>query len=162
MYERYLCLYQLDNSAMAKHSIESGHPIKFHELEVLAKTSGYMNWLVKESVGIKLHPDNINREKGLQLSKTCNSSTNLLRNFNPCTSSKFQGNTEKIMLSRKQNIWHERCRVKYMEIGWDRWPQSLIFPSCYIVHQQEERRRHQFDRLVQMLVTYGHSQNRPW
>jgi hypothetical protein len=57
----YLLLYQLDNSALAEHSIESGHWIKFHETEVLAKTSGHMNWLLKEATEIKLHADNINR-----------------------------------------------------------------------------------------------------
>jgi hypothetical protein len=34
---------------MAEHSIESGHSIKFQDAEVLAKTSGYIELLVKEA-----------------------------------------------------------------------------------------------------------------
>jgi hypothetical protein len=44
---------------VAEHSIESDHRIEFHEPEVLAKTSGHMNRLVKEAITVKLHPDNI-------------------------------------------------------------------------------------------------------
>jgi hypothetical protein len=31
----------------------------FHEMEVLAEKSGYMDRLVKEAMAIKVHPDNI-------------------------------------------------------------------------------------------------------
>jgi hypothetical protein len=43
--------------------------IKFHETEVLAKTSGVMNRLVKEPIEIGLRLNNINREEGFKLSK---------------------------------------------------------------------------------------------
>jgi hypothetical protein len=46
---------------VAEHSIESGYRIKFHETEVLAKMSGYMDRLAKEVTEMKLHPENINR-----------------------------------------------------------------------------------------------------
>lgn len=54
-------MYQPDKSALAEHSTESGHRIKFHGTKVLAKTSGSTNELAKEAKEIKLHGDSINR-----------------------------------------------------------------------------------------------------
>jgi hypothetical protein len=62
---------------VAEHSIDSGHRIEFNETEVLAKTSRYMDRLVKEATKINLHPDNINREEGFKLTKAWNPSTRL-------------------------------------------------------------------------------------
>jgi hypothetical protein len=64
---------------VAERGIESGHRFKFHETEVVARISGYMDRLVKEPITIKLHPDSINREKGLKISQAWNPSSNLLR-----------------------------------------------------------------------------------
>jgi hypothetical protein len=46
--------------------------IKFQETEVLLKTSGHMDRLAKETIAIKLHAKNINREEGFGLSKAWN------------------------------------------------------------------------------------------
>jgi hypothetical protein len=88
-----------------EQSTELGHRIKFHEAEVVAKTSGYMSRLVQEATEIKLHPDNINRLEGLKLSKAWNPSTSLLalRHSNTYTSQKSTEDTEKSMQKRKQN-----------------------------------------------------------
>jgi hypothetical protein len=51
--------------------------MKFHETEILAKTSGTVYGLVKET--IEMHPEDINREKGFEFSKARNLSTSLLR-----------------------------------------------------------------------------------
>jgi hypothetical protein len=56
-------LYQQEKSTVAGHSIKSSHQIKFHETKVLARSSGYMDQLVKEATKLKLHLDNINREE---------------------------------------------------------------------------------------------------
>jgi hypothetical protein len=61
---------------VAEQSIESGHWIKFHEIEVLAKTSGYVDQLAKEAIEMKLH---LNRKEGFKLCKAQNPSTSLLR-----------------------------------------------------------------------------------
>jgi hypothetical protein len=60
VHERCICLDQPDESAVAEHSTEAGHQIKFHETGVPAKTSGYMDRLVDETVEIKIHPHNKN------------------------------------------------------------------------------------------------------
>jgi hypothetical protein len=38
---RHLCLNQPEKSAVAEHSTELGHQIKFKDTEVLTKTAGY-------------------------------------------------------------------------------------------------------------------------
>jgi hypothetical protein len=43
--------------------------IKFHEAEVLAKTSGIMDQLIKDPIEMELHPNNINREQWFKLRK---------------------------------------------------------------------------------------------
>jgi hypothetical protein len=81
-------MYQPAKSAVAEHSTESGHRIKFHETEGLAETSGYMERLVKEAIEINLNPENINREERFKLSKAWNPRTSLLRHSNTHTSRK--------------------------------------------------------------------------
>jgi hypothetical protein len=80
-HEHNICLYQLDKSTVAEHSTESGHSIKIHETEVLAKTSGYMDPLVKYTKEIKLQPE-IQREESFKLSNAWNHSSSLLRHSN--------------------------------------------------------------------------------
>jgi hypothetical protein len=63
---------------VTEHSTESGHRIESPETKVLAKTSGYMDELVRETVDVKLHPDNINREEGFKHIKAWNPTTRIL------------------------------------------------------------------------------------
>jgi hypothetical protein len=63
----YVCMS--DKSAVTDYCTESGHWIKSQETEVSAKTSGYMDQLLKEATEIKVRQDNINREGGFRLSK---------------------------------------------------------------------------------------------
>jgi hypothetical protein len=57
-------------------STGSGYRMKFLQVEVLAKTSGCTDRIIKEATEIKLHPENISREEGFKLSKARNPSTN--------------------------------------------------------------------------------------
>jgi hypothetical protein len=65
-HDQQLHVYQLDKSTVTDHSTESGHWIKFQETVVLAKTSNYMDQLVKGATEIQLHPNNVNRDKGFE------------------------------------------------------------------------------------------------
>jgi hypothetical protein len=60
-------LDQPDKSAMAEHSINTGHCIDFNKTIVLDRTSCYMDRLVKETIGIRLNNQNFNRNGGLVL-----------------------------------------------------------------------------------------------
>jgi hypothetical protein len=42
-----------------------GHHIQFHDTSILAKKSGHMEHFIKEVIETELHPDNMNRDKGL-------------------------------------------------------------------------------------------------
>jgi hypothetical protein len=64
------------------HITESGHWIKFQESVVLAKTSDYMDQIVKGATEIKLHANINNRDEGLKLSKAENPTIRLLRHSN--------------------------------------------------------------------------------
>jgi hypothetical protein len=61
-------LYQPAKYTVAEHSSESGHWIKIHEAEVLAKTWSYMDPLVKDTKEIQLQPDSTSREERFILS----------------------------------------------------------------------------------------------
>jgi hypothetical protein len=65
--------------AEAEYNTESGHQIKFQETEVLVKTSGCMDRLVKEAIKIRRHPKYIIREEGFKLRKAWNHINRLLR-----------------------------------------------------------------------------------
>lgn len=114
--------------------------IKFYETEVLAKISGYLDRLIKEATEIGLHPENINREKGLKLSKARNPCSSLLRHSSTHT------HTQRKKLEKKQRkpckrenkiLWLEGHQVK-QHSAWldsDGWPHSFAPPSHCITRQ---------------------------
>ena len=57
-----------DKVAVAKHSIDNDHKIRFQETQILASKSGYTDRLIREATELDLHPNKINREDGLLLS----------------------------------------------------------------------------------------------
>jgi hypothetical protein len=72
-------LDQPDKSAVAKHSINTGHFIGFSNTIILDKTSSYMDRLVKEDIGIRLN-NNFNQDGGLMLSRAWHPVINMLYN----------------------------------------------------------------------------------
>ncbi|KAG8234872.1 hypothetical protein J437_LFUL014564 [Ladona fulva] len=53
-------------SAVAEHSINENHQIKFEDVKILAR---YWDRLTKEAIEIRLNPNNMNRDEGYTLSK---------------------------------------------------------------------------------------------
>jgi hypothetical protein len=68
-HHRHVKLQHPDKSAVAEHSIDQGHCIKFHNSSILASKTRYMDRIVREATEIELHSNNINREGGFCLSK---------------------------------------------------------------------------------------------
>jgi hypothetical protein len=68
-HRRYLHHSHPDKSAVAEYIINHDHMIRFHEMQIPANKSGYMDRFIREAVELDLHPNNINREDGLLLSK---------------------------------------------------------------------------------------------
>jgi hypothetical protein len=68
-HDRHLRLLQLDKSAIAEHSFNQDHRVRLQDTKLLAKKIGYRERLIREAIEIQLHPNNINREEGLHLSR---------------------------------------------------------------------------------------------
>ena len=54
-------------SALAEHWMETGHAVQYDKATILAPSQGYFARKYREGLEILKHPDNLNRDKGLQV-----------------------------------------------------------------------------------------------
>jgi hypothetical protein len=64
-YQQHIHHSQADKSAIAEHSINHDHVIKFQETQILANKSGYMDMSIREATELDLHSNNTHREGSL-------------------------------------------------------------------------------------------------
>jgi hypothetical protein len=57
---RHVRLAHPEKSAVAEHSTDNDHKIRFQETKLLASKSGYMDRLVREATELNLHLNNFN------------------------------------------------------------------------------------------------------
>lgn len=60
---------RITQSALAEHTLQTGHTINFDETKVLAKTQHGKSRYIREAIEIEKHPENINRDDTFYLSK---------------------------------------------------------------------------------------------
>jgi hypothetical protein len=77
---RHIRLEQPEKSAVAEHSINSGHRIAFSSTSVLDKAAGYVDRLVKGASENRLNFNNFNRDGGYILHYAWYPVINMLRN----------------------------------------------------------------------------------
>jgi hypothetical protein len=69
-YHQHICPYYPEKSVVAEHSINLGYHILLHNTSIPAKKSRYMDRIIWEAIENEIHPNNINREDGLSLSRS--------------------------------------------------------------------------------------------
>ena len=66
-YDRDIRLARTETSAISEHAHNTGHKPLWNELKFIDRDPSYYTRRVKEATHIRLHPNNINRDSGIEI-----------------------------------------------------------------------------------------------
>ena len=66
-HDRDIRLARTEISAVSEHAYNTGHKPLWNELKFIDRDPYYYTLRVKEAIHVRLHPDNINRDSGIEI-----------------------------------------------------------------------------------------------
>jgi hypothetical protein len=67
-HHKHIRLYHPEQSDVAKNSTNLGHRIQFHDISIMAKKSGSMDCITRDTIQNDLHPNSIYKDESFSLS----------------------------------------------------------------------------------------------
>ena len=69
-HDRDIRFARTETSAVSEHAHNTGHKPLWNEVKFIDRDPHYYTRRVKEAIHIRLHPDNINRDSGIEIPET--------------------------------------------------------------------------------------------
>ena len=66
-HDRDIRLVRTQNSAVSEHANETGHKPLWNKFKFIDRDNHWYTWKVKEAIHIRLHPNNINKDNGIEI-----------------------------------------------------------------------------------------------